>query len=639
VCGIAGIVVRPERALPDLRERLGAMARAMAHRGPDDEGVFITRDGRIGLASRRLAVRDLSPAGHMPMANDERTVWITYNGEIYNADKLRAELEGRGYRFRSDSDTEVVLRGYEAWGVEVTKRLRGMFAFGILDERQADGVSRDPRLFLARDPMGIKPLYYSQCSDALLFASELKALLASGLVSREISPQGFVGYMLMGSVPNPLTIYQGARALPPATRVLVSSARPRQVAEEAYWRLDADEGEATAADEAVESVRELLAEAVRIRLVSDVPLGAFLSGGLDSSSVVALMRRATDGPICTCSMTFAESGYSEAQYAHAVAKAFGTDHYERVVTAADLVREFDTVVGALDQPTVDGVNSYFVSQTAREAGLTVALSGLGGDELFGGYPNTFVQAPQVLRALRMAQALPGGATAAQVALGLVPGRRRWMRVRDALGQPATPARAYLTRRGLFSPEEARSLIQPSLWEIGVKAFDPARYVFEQVDALGRQPAFDSKSFEWISRAELRTYTHNQLLRDTDVMSMAHSLEVRVPLLDVELVEAVLRLPTTLKTGELVGPKPLLQRAVGEWLPEQVRQRKHKQGFIFPLDPWLRGPLRDLARTALEGPVGRGWLQLPAVRQVLADYEARKLHWSRLWALVALAAVG
>ena len=641
MCGIAGIVVKPDRSLPDLRERLGAMARAMAHRGPDDEGIFIAGDGRIGLASRRLAIRDLSPAGHMPMANDDRTVWITYNGEIYNAAELRAELESLSYRFRSRSDTEVVLRGYEAWGVEVTHHLRGMFAFAILDARDAPGRSSDRRLFLARDPMGVKPLYYAQGPDAFLFASELRALLASGLVSPEISPSGLVGYLLMGSVPNPLTIYQGARALPPATRLAVPPDRPDGAVEETYWRLRGATDMHGAVDGAVERVRELLAEAVRIRLVSDVPLGAFLSGGLDSSSVVAFMRQATNGPIRTCSMAFAEPGYSEAPYARAVAEAFGTDHYERVMTAADLAREFDAVLGALDQPSVDGVNTYLVSKTAREAGLTVALSGLGGDELFGGYPNTFVQVPQMLRALRLAQAVPGGAAAARAVLGMVSGPR-WARVRDALGRPATPASAYLTRRGLFAPGEVRALVSPALWQAGTDGFDPVRHVAARADgADGAAPgagAFDARPFEWISRAELRTYTHDQLLRDTDVMGMAHSLEVRVPLLDVELVQAVLRLPASLKVKGPAGPKPLLQRAVGNRLPDLVRQRRDKQGFTFPLDPWLREPLHARARAVLEGVQDRGWLQPSAVQRIVADYEVGRLHWSRLWALVALGAV-
>ena len=644
MCGVAGIVLKPERSLPDLRERLGAMAQAMVHRGPDDEGIFVTDDGRIGLVSRRLAIRDLSPAGHMPMANEARTVWITYNGEIYNADELRAELESVNYRFRSCSDTEVVLRGYEAWGSGVVRRLRGMFAFAILDEREVAGAQPTPgscsgrQLFLARDHMGIKPLYYAQCPDAFLFASELRALLASGLVSPEISPSGLVGYLLMGSVPNPLTIRQEASALPPATSLKVPTARPDRAVEERYWHLRSDEGEQVSAPEAVERTSALLAESVRIRLVSDVPLGAFLSGGLDSGSVVAFMRQATSGPIRTCSMAFAEPGFSEAAYARAVADGLATDHYERVVTVDELVREFDRILASLDQPSIDGVNTYFVSQTARQAGLTVALSGLGGDELFGGYPNTFGQVPQMLRALRLAQAVPGGSTVTRAILNLAPMRRRWTRVRDALARPASPASAYLTRRGLFSPEEVKALVSPPVWRAGMQGFDPVQHVSERADDGGGTPGFNSRPVEWISRAELRTYTHHQLLRDTDVMSMAHSLEVRVPFLDVELVEAVLRLPTTHKTNGAPGPKPLLKRAVGDRLPDAVQQRRDKQGFTFPLDLWLKGALRTQARSMTGSLESKRWIQRAAVRQIVEDYESGKVHWSRLWALVALGAM-
>ena len=265
MCGIAGIVVKPEHSLPDLRGRLRAMAQSMVHRGPDDEGIFVTDDGRVGIASRRLAIRDLSPAGHMPMASENGSVWITYNGEIYNADELRTELEKKNRRFHSRSDTEVVLQGYEEWGADVVHRLRGMFAFAILDERLGAGAKQDGgaatgrQLFLARDHMGVKPLYFAQCPDAFLFASELRALLASGLVSTEVNPAGLVGYLLMGSVPNPLTMYQGVSALPPATRLRVPVARPDGATAETYWHLQQDDEESVDAAEAVERTRALLA--------------------------------------------------------------------------------------------------------------------------------------------------------------------------------------------------------------------------------------------------------------------------------------------------------------------------------------------------------------------------------------------
>lgn len=407
MCGIAGIVLNPGKSRPDLHERLETMAQAITHRGPDDQGVFVAPDGRVGLANRRLAMRDLSPAGHMPMANDDNSLWITYNGEIYNAEALRRELEALGQRFRSHSDTEVILRGYEAWGVQAVARLRGMFAFALLDLRPAAGPSG--RLLLARDPMGIKPLYYAQTKAGLVFASELKAMRASGLAGDEISPASLVAYLLLGSVPNPLTIYRQISALEPATWVDIALDHPAELRPVTYWRLPDDISPPASHAEAISMVRERLLDAVRVRLVSDVPLGAFLSGGLDSSSVVMLMRAATDGPIRTCSMVFEETEYSEAPYARAVAEAAGAEHFERVISAQDVLAELDAMLASLDQPSVDGVNTWFVAQTARQAGLTVALSGLGGDELFGGYPNTFVQTFQVQRALHLVQAMPGGA--------------------------------------------------------------------------------------------------------------------------------------------------------------------------------------------------------------------------------------
>ncbi len=634
MCGIAGIALNPGGSLPDLPERLASMAQAMAHRGPDDQGVFVTPNGRAGLANRRLAIRDLSPAGHMPMASDDGAVWISYNGEIYNADALRRELETLGFQFHSHSDTEVILRGYAAWGVQAVTRLRGMFALALLDLRPSAG----GRLLLARDPMGIKPLYYAQTEAGWLFASELKALQASGLVSAEISPTSVSAYLLLGSVPNPLAIYRQVRSLEPATWLEIDLERPQTPRAVTYWRLPEEISPAGSHDEAVALIRERLLDAVRVRLVSDVPLGAFLSGGLDSSSVVMLMRAASDGPIRTCSMVFEEAEYSEAPYARAVAQAAGAEHFERVITAQDVLAELDAVLASLDQPSVDGVNTWFVSQTARQAGLTVALSGLGGDELFGGYPNTFVQAFQVQRALHLAQAVPGGSRATRAAIGLLPNRQQWTRLADALERPASLPSAYLTRRGLFAPSEVRQLVTPEVWEEATRTFDAVAHVLA---AAGQPPDADAQaSMAWISRAELRTYTHHQLLRDTDAMSMAHSLEVREPLLDVPLVEAALRLPDAAKRNHATGPKPLLAQAMDGLLPAAVAERRDKQGFTFPFARWLGGPLQAQVEARLAALDGSGLLRPGAAQAVYQDYRQGRVHWSRPWALVALAgAVG
>jgi len=624
MCGIAGILLRPGADLPDLRERLQRMATIMQHRGPDDEGIYISPDGRVGFANRRLAIRDLSPAGHMPMTNPAQNVWITYNGEVYNADELRPELEALGYAFRSTSDTEVILRGYEAWGCEIIPRLRGMFAFAIHDFRVASA----PQFLLARDHMGIKPVYYAQTPTAFVFASELKTLLASGLISKEISASGLVGYLLMGSVPNPLTIYNDAQALEPSSYLhsvlpLHSTLQPVQ-----YWSLPIGISDVRSIDEAVEQTRVLLEEVVRLRLVSDVPLGAFLSGGLDSSAVVALMRRATQGTIRTCSMVFEEAEYSEARYARAVAEHVGTEHFERIITADDVLKEFDHILYALDQPSVDGVNTYFVSQTARQAGLTVALSGLGGDELFGGYPNTFGDTPKVFRALSLAQAVPMGAALGKTAISFLPNAAKWSRVSDALDRPASLASAYLTRRGLFSPGEVKQLVHADVW--AAAAFDAVDHVAARANGNGV-----GDTFSWVSRAELRTYTHHQLLRDTDAMSMIHSLEVRVPLLDRQLVALLLKYPTMIKTNGNEQPKPLLAKSLEGMLPSIVLNRRDKQGFTFPFAKWLNSEMQskfhavtDHVKTTL--PINRDTFD-----HLLSQFAKGEIHWSRVWSIAAL----
>jgi asparagine synthase (glutamine-hydrolysing) len=337
-------------------------------------------------------------------------------------------------------------------------------------------------------------------------------------------------------------------------------------------------------------------------------------------------------------MAFEEAAYSEARYARAVADAAGADHYERLITADELLGEFDRILRAMDQPTVDGVNTYFVSQTARQAGLTVALSGLGGDELFGGYPNTFQDGPLLLKALSLAQAFPGGVGLARSAISLLPNHRRWARLQDALTRPASLASAYFACRGLFSPSEVQAMLVPEVWHDGRTAFDAVTHIMDRAGDVARNSRSRS-TMSWTSRAELRTYTHHQLLRDTDVMSMAHSLEVRVPLLDVRLVEWMICLPDQLKQTWHDGPKPLLMRAMHDQLPAIVRQRRHKQGFTFPFAPWLRGPLKARSSAILEHVRDRGWLRPGITDAVFRDYQAGRVHWSRLWSLLALGSIG
>ena len=352
------------------------MRDTMTHRGPDDAGTYLAPNERVALANRRLAIRDLSPLGHMPMVSNDARLALTYNGEIYNADELRVELEGGGYAFRSTSDTEVLLLGYEAWGEAIFPRLRGIFAIALYDGRPGFGTggAEDGELSAGRDQLGIKPLYYAYTEIGLVFGSELRALRASGLVSNEIDPTSVVAYLELGSIPTPRTIYRNIHALEPGT-LLRCDLATMETRTRFYWSLP-KQG-ARQREMPLQRPALALLNAVRSQLVSDVPLGAFLSGGLDSSAIVALMRQATNGTLRTCSMIFDETEYSEAPYARAVAEAVGAEHFERVVTASDVVNEMPRVLWALDQPSVDGVNNLFRFADRAASGAYRGAIGFG----------------------------------------------------------------------------------------------------------------------------------------------------------------------------------------------------------------------------------------------------------------------
>jgi asparagine synthase (glutamine-hydrolysing) len=554
------------------------------------------------------------------MTNENRQVVLSYNGEIYNANDLRAILRDLGYRFQSTSDSEVILHGYEAWGREVVSRLRGMFAFAILDLREGKA-----KLLLARDRLGIKPLYYSVGSNGLVFASELRALLRSEMVDANVSPISVVMYLLLGSVPQPLTIFEGVVCLPPASTLEFAAGK---VELRTYWRYPEPGGQLARGD-AEDQVRELLTDSVRRHLVSDVPLGVFLSGGLDSGIITSLMRFTGVGALRTCSISFPDTQYDESSIARVVAEATGSEHFEEAITAEDVKEEITSIVAAMDQPTVDGVNTYFVSRTAKRAGLTVAMSGLGGDELFGGY-STFDRLPTLLKRLRVAS-FPGGSIAGRLAARFSGARIR-PKLLDAFGRKPSAASAYLAYRGLFSPTEVGELVSS----------DRFAHVLSSAEVLGlieaaaqTDESIPSDLQAWISRAELGMYMGNQLLRDTDVMSMRHSLEVRVPFLDDRLVEGVLSMPSSIKTGS--GAKPLLVGAVGHLLPDEVRRSSTKRGFTFPFESWLRGELRGSTSIVLDPSVvkGVGWLDPSAVTGVLAGFQRGQVHWSRVWSLFIL----
>jgi asparagine synthase (glutamine-hydrolysing) len=618
MCGIAGVVTIGR--LTDLRTAVQRMCDAQAHRGPDDSGVTAFRaEGlsvQAAIGSRRLSILDLSAAGHQPMENEDGSLAVVFNGEIYNFAQLRDQLSRYGHAFRSRSDTEVLLRGYEQWGIAgLLPRLNGMFAFAIWDVRKQ-------RLVIARDRLGEKPLYYAWDGKSFVFASELTALLASGLVERRLNPAAALAYLMMGSVPAPLTMIDGVAALPPG-HVLVLEDTHLSV--EPYWRLEFTENPRIGAAEAAEEVLRLLRDAVSSRLVSDVPVGIFLSGGIDSSAMVALAREATNGTLRTYSLTFREAEYSEAPFAEIVARKFGSEHVAEEMTAGELRDELPKIIRAMDQPTVDGVNTYFVSKLTRRCGTVVALSGIGGDELFGGY-STFRSIP---RLCWLAKWLGPLVTAGGKAASSAPQWLRWRsfdKLVDFSKSPRSLAAAYLAARAVFPPGTAVELLDPDFAAASGERLDPLGYLSSCM------PSGTPCAENQVSGLELRVYLQNQLLRDTDVMSMVHSLEVRAPLLDHRLVEFVASVPASIKFAR--RPKDLMLRALGNRLPDEVVARP-KRGFLFPFDQWLRSSLRAEMEELLTSEDRGGYFCPKAALTLWQNFLDGRVHWSHVWALATL----
>jgi asparagine synthase (glutamine-hydrolysing) len=592
----------------------------MVHRGPDDSGVHFAAPVCLGMT--RLSIIDLSRAGRQPMTNEDGSVWLVSNGEIYNFRELRRWLLERGHRFQSRTDTEVIIHLYEELGQDCIQRLRGMFAFALWD-------GREQKLWLARDRLGIKPLYYTEMNGLFLFASELKALLRTGLVPIELNPEAVDHYLSFGAVPSPLTIMQGIYCLPPGHMLLVSEGGVRQ---ERYWQLDFTPLRGHPRHFYVQRTRELLEESIRLHQVSDVPIGAFLSGGLDSSAVVALMGRITGQPVRTFSVGFVEGPecYDERSHARRVAQALGTEHTEVIVRGQDVLEALPHIFHHMDQPTVDGVNSYFVSRAARQ-GVTVALSGLGGDELFGGYPS-FVRVPRLMPYVRAWNYLPSPARHLLQRWGsrlsvLAGGETPLRRLRH-LVQLESLAAAYAGTRVYFWPAEKKQLYTPEFRARLDGSVDSIEWLNRYLGRAGGHPV------QQLTRLELHSYMSEMLLRDTDCMSMAHSLEVRVPLVDHKLVEFVVRIPPEIKLAN--GGKSLLVEAIRDLLPLETLNRP-KHGFEFPMGYWVQHQLRGVVYQALDGKflVEHGILQQQPLREIRRQVQNRLRSYHTVWLLVAL----
>jgi asparagine synthase (glutamine-hydrolysing) len=636
MCGICGVIgiQRAELAEEITRRMMGALE----HRGPDEDGILVAPSAALGM--RRLSIIDL-PGGHQPVFNETGDVAVVFNGEIYNFPQLRRTLEGRGHAFRTHSDTEVIVHAYEEWGEQCLRELRGMFAIAIWDARSS-GTSgegaRHAQIFLARDRLGIKPLYYAAAGGALLFSSEVRSLLASGRLQPRLSPDSLEAFLTFGSVVEPSTLVEGVFSVPPGhCLAFPADAPPAKPSPKPYWIysdavLQQEGPPPKTFQEAAKLLRPLLEETVREHLIADVPLGVFLSSGLDSTSLVALGSR-FQSDLHTFTVVFPEQRYSEAKISRETAKRFKTRHQEVLLAPDTLVAQLEDAVKSLDQPTMDGLNTYFVSRAARQGGLKVALSGLGSDEIFGGY-STFVSTPRAAFVAGLGRWIPApfrrltAAAAVRIAAGDA--------VRKAAAAWRSPEdfpHAYYFTRLLFTPSRVQRLLAPY--------FESAEYsrdreypwrarMRETARQAGRLDSFTS-----VSCFELQSYMVNTLLRDTDSASMANSLEVRVPFLDHRLVEFVGRLPKSVKYTRDV-PKSLLVEALSDLLPDEVVGQS-KRTFTLPWDVWLRGPLgvrlsQDLSNLT---PPLRQYLNPRAVRGAWQNFVTGQTNWSRPWSLFVL----
>jgi asparagine synthase (glutamine-hydrolysing) len=615
MCGIAGFI--SAHVAPDERraavERMNA---AMLHRGPDDVGLF-TADQDATLGMRRLAIFD--PAhGHQPMSTADGRFHLVFNGAIYNFQSLRTELSTTGIVFKTHCDTEVLLQAFAAWGEACLDRLRGMFAFAVWDQQARS-------LFFARDPLGIKPLYYFAAHHGLLLASEVRALRASGHCKTEIDTAALSAGLAYLSVPAPRTLYHGVRSLRPGESATFKDGK---LTVKTYWSFRhaaaANETPCSQREEFIPELRRRLADTIRAHSLADVPVGAFLSGGLDSSAVVGLMAHHGQGKLKTFSVGFGESEYSEADEAAASARHFGTEHTPFLLTGERVAADLDDLLASYDQPTGDGVNTYYVSRAARAGGVTVSLSGLGGDELFGGYP-WFRTTPRLTHWLPYWRLVPGPLKAL-ILRRLEQGDARRQKLSDFLRHARTLHQVASLQRRNFSESARRSLLNTDV------AYSP----HDELASLTAEVA-DANPFEVVSAWELRTYMADVLLRDSDVMSMRHSLELRVPFVDRPLIEWLWRQPARFK-NDPVQPKSALAEAVRDLLPPGLVTRK-KRGFTLPFALWMRSSLRPfLDETFSSSSLRRsGLFNSPEVQKrwqsFLAGNDVRE--WSRLWTLAVM----
>lgn len=613
MCGIAGIVSAESGGID--QATIHRMCQTIVHRGPDDEGIFVK--GGAGLGMRRLSIIDLA-GGHQPVFNEDKTVWVVFNGEIYNFPELRGELETRGHRFSTHTDTEVIVHLYEERGAECVHQLRGMFAFALYDEGRR-------RLLLARDRLGIKPLHYALTNGRLLFGSEIKAILAACPELATIDPEALLQYLHFGYIPDPQTAFAPIRKLPPGYLLEFESGEVRL---RQYWDLpEYGTHPPHSEEECLEELEFRLAEAVRIRLIADVPLGAMLSGGVDSSTVVALMARASSAPVKTFSIGFRNDDFNETSYARLVAQRFGTDHQE-LILEPNVVDTVETLTRSLEEPFGDSsmLPTYYVSRLARQQ-VTVALSGDGGDELFAGYDryrtylrSEFNRVPSWAGRWYRTQVHPRLSTS-------LPGRN------FAYNASLPWQERYLEAVSFLPAFERDAPLLSSEFRATAREFADPLQVMR--DCLEKAPARDPMSKALY--LDTKTYLAGDILTKVDRMSMATSLEVRVPILDHVFLEWVTALPAEWKMRGARQKYILRKLAERVGVPSEVLHRR-KQGFALPLVHWFRDELKDLVVTVLLEPrtLQRGYLDPRGVRRMLDEhFSGRRSHWSRIWRLLML----
>ncbi len=558
MCGIAGVLNTQGMEREKLSASLQQLVTALKHRGPDDQGVWSNSAGVAGFAHVRLAILDLTPGGHQPMHTPDGNLHITFNGEIYNFRELRRELENEGVSFRTQSDTEVLLRLYEKCGAAMLPRLRGMFALAIWDEAKQV-------CFLARDPLGIKPLYYTFSGGMLAFASEVRALQSAGLAGHQLDAEALVRYFQMGSVQEPQTLLADVHCLEAGHYLLWENGR---LTKNCYWRV-AFASQDMDLSEAVLHVRQALQESVDAHFVSDVPVGIFLSGGIDSTAVLALARAGGHENIDTFSIGVDDAEMDETGLAERTAKMFGSKHHMLRLDAVTGQQAFSNFLHVMDQPSVDGLNTYTVSAFAAQNGMKVVLSGLGGDEMFAGY-KSFDAVPRLHAFNSAVHRIPMAAGVAGWALERNPFSAKIRRIGSMLRLIPTVENSYRAFRGIFSLHEAKLLA--------------ARYLNCSYGSLPNMPNHQMQVHDIqdaVSKCEITLYMRNQLLRDSDVMSMSQGLELRVPLVDRDLFERVALVPAHLR---LRRGKQMLLDAVPE-VPEWIWNQP-KRGFVFPFEKWL-----------------------------------------------------